>query len=117
MDIGEIRRDGTRERRRHPRRRVAIRAFLEVPPRAAQPCKVYNVSVGNALVGTAQPLHLDQPVVLHVESFGSIAGHVARVTSTTVAIAFTGVNARALADFIIVNDDSDAEPGNMSPAA
>jgi hypothetical protein len=117
MDIGEIRRDGTRERRRHPRRRVAIRAFLEVPPRAAQPCKVYNVSVGSALVGTAQPLHLDQPVVLHVESFGSIAGHVARVSSTAIAIAFAGVNARALAEFITVNDDSDAEQGGISPAA
>jgi hypothetical protein len=117
MDIGEIRQDGTRERRRHPRRRVAVSAFLEAPPRAAQPCKVYNVSIGSALVGTAQPLHLDQPVVLHVESFGSISGHVARVTSTTVAIAFAGVNARALADFIIVNEEADAEPGNISPAA
>jgi hypothetical protein len=115
MDIGEIRRDGTRERRRHPRRRIAIRAFLEVPHHAPQPCKVYNVSIGSALVGTVQPLRLDQPVSLHVESFGSIAGHVARVTSTAIAIAFTGVNARALADFITVNDD--AEPGGISPAA
>jgi hypothetical protein len=37
------------------------------------------------------------------------------VTSTAIAIAFTGVNARALADFITVNDD--AEPGGISPAA
>jgi hypothetical protein len=117
MNIGGMRPNGTRERRRHVRRRIAVRAFLEVPPRAAQPCKVYNVSIGSALVGTAQPLRLDQPVLLHVESFGSIAGHVARVTSTTVAIAFTEVNARALADFIIVNEEADAEQGDISPAA
>lgn len=117
MNFGDMRPDGTRERRRHVRRRIAIRAFLEAPPHIPQPCQVYNVSIGSALVGTLQPLRLDQPVLLHVESFGSIAGHVARVTSTAVAIAFTGVNARALADFIIVNEEADAEQGNMSPAA
>lgn len=117
MNIGDMRQDGTRERRRHIRRRIAFRAFLEARPHRAQPCTVYNVSVGGALVGTVQPLRLDQPILLHVESFGSIAGHVARVTSTTVAIAFTGANARALADFVIVNDDADAETGGISPAA
>jgi hypothetical protein len=39
------------------------------------------------------------------------------VSSTAIAIAFAGVNARALAEFITVNDDSDAEQGGISPAA
>jgi hypothetical protein len=119
MDIGSMHRDGTGERRRHVRRRVAIHAYLEAPPRKPQPCTIYNVSAGGALVGIAQPLGLDQPVVLHVESFGSIAGHVARVTSTTVAIAFRGVNARALADFLTIAENAETHPDRdgIVPAA
>lgn len=89
-----------RDRRRHVRVRVSVRGSLQVPPRAPLRCEIYNMSIGGALLETAQSVRLGQSVVLHVETFGPIPGHVARVTSTVIAIAFERSDDATLAEFL-----------------
>lgn len=110
--MGMIGTSGGRERRRHIRVRLDISARLEAPPRAAMPCEVYNMSAGGALLETREGLRLGQTVILHVEAFGAIPAHVARVTSTVVALAFDGVDQGALDRFIAarVRRDDDGDP-------
>ncbi len=90
-----------RERRQHARVRVSVHASLEVPPRAPLVCEVYNMSVSGALLNCAQVVRLQQHVVLHIDDFGPISGHVARVSSTVIAIAFENCDDAAMADFLI----------------
>lgn len=61
--------DGGRERRKHLRVRISVKAQLEARPRAPVPCDIYNVSVGGALLACNLSLYLGQPVVLHMEGF------------------------------------------------
>lgn len=100
MSDAGSKKDG-RERRQHARVGVSVRASLEVPPRAPLVCEIYNMSVGGALMNCAQSVRLHQPVVLHVDDFGPISGHVARVSSTVIAISFDDCDESALADFLI----------------
>ena len=91
---------GGRERRRHIRVRISVDARIEAPPRAPQPCDIYDMSIGGALMETRVALRLGQHVILHLADFGVIEGRVARVTSTVLAIIFEGVDQAALGVFL-----------------
>ena len=92
---------GGRERRQHLRVRIAVDGSLEVPPHAPLPCQIYNMSIGGALIASRQGVRLGQPVVIHVDEFGPISGHIGRVTSTVIAIVFEGCDEKALAGFLM----------------
>ncbi len=91
---------GGRERRRHVRVRISVEAMLEIGALPPQPCQIYNMSVGGALLELSQGARLGEPATLHIDGFGPVRGHVARVTSTVMALAFEGGDAPALAGFI-----------------
>ncbi len=91
---------GGRERRRHLRVRLEVSGRLEARPHAPVACEIYNMSVSGALLEGRVRLGLGQVVVLHLDDFGAIEAHVARVTSTTVGLSFTGVDQAALGAFI-----------------
>lgn len=89
-----------RDRRRHIRVQISVAAKLEIGARPAVDCQVYNMSVGGALIEEEQGARLGERIVLHIEGFGPVTGHVARVTSTVIALAFEERNSAALAEFI-----------------
>lgn len=97
--------NGGRERRRHMRVRLSVAATLEAPPRAPRACEIYDMSVGGALLHFSHGLGLGQKVILHVEDLGALAGHIARVSSTVVAIAFDDPDPAALARFIVARTE------------
>lgn len=89
-----------RNRRRHVRVQISIDAMLEMGSCPAQSCQVFNMSAGGALVEHVAGARLGEPAVLHLDDFGSLRGHVARVSSTVMALAFEGHDAPALAAYI-----------------
>ncbi len=91
---------GGRERRRSVRVRISALASLEVPPRAPLACEIFNMSIGGALLGCEQSVRLGQKVVLHLQDFGPVEAHVARVSSTVIALAFESSDVPALAEFL-----------------
>jgi hypothetical protein len=95
-----------RERRRHLRLRLEVSGRLEARPQTPIACEIYNISVGGALLESRLRLRLGQGVVLHLDDFGAIEAHVARVTSTTVGLPFEGVDRTALAAFITARSRS-----------
>lgn len=97
---------GRRERRRHLRLRLEVSGRLEARPQAPVACEIYNLSVGGALLESRLRLRLGQGVVLHLDGFGAINAHVARVTSTTVGLSFEGVDQAAIEDFITARSRS-----------
>ena len=68
----------------------AVEAMLEIGALPPQPCEIYNMSVGGALLELSQGVRLGEPATLHIDGFGPVRGHVARVTSTVMALAFEG---------------------------
>jgi hypothetical protein len=103
-DIGDN--FGGRERRRHVRVRLEVSGRLAAPPHGPVSCEIYNMSVAGALLESRLRLRLGQSVVLHLDDFGAIEAHVARVTSTTVGLSFTGVDQTALGAFITVRSQA-----------
>lgn len=91
---------GGRERRRHIRVRISVDAMIEIGAFPAQPCQVYNMSVGGALLELVQGIRLGEPATLHLDGFGPVRGHIARVTSTVMALAFEECDTPALAAFL-----------------
>jgi hypothetical protein len=100
MTIPDSGDNGGRQRRKHLRVRISVKAQLEAPPRASVHCDIYNVSVGGALLACSASLYLGQPVVLHMEEFDALKAHIARVTSTVFALVFDDPDHDALATFI-----------------
>lgn len=93
-------RGDTRERRRHIRFQIMLDAMLELGSRPAQACQVFNMSIEGASVEHMPGVRLGEAAVLHLEGFGPVRGHVARVSSTIMGLAFEDCDAPALAAYI-----------------
>jgi len=106
-----------RERRRHLRVRLEVTGRLEAPPHAPVPCEIYNLSLGGALIESQTRLRLAQSVVLHVDGFGPIEAHVARVTSTTVGLAFERIDQAALDAFIMARTHASGAESRLEGVA
>lgn len=87
------------ERRAFLRLRIDVTASIAIPGHAPQPCRVYDISVGGALIDCALNLRLNDNTILHVEDFGPLSARVTRVTSTAAALTFTEQEG-ALATFL-----------------
>lgn len=92
--------DRMRERRRYLRVQIALEVMIEMGSGPAQACQVFNMSAGGALVEHLAGARLGMPVMVHIDDFGVLRGHVARVSSTVMALAFENHNAPALAGYI-----------------
>lgn len=77
----------TQERRRTPRRAVALDGVLRSAG-VGVPCRVHNISELGALVQAEAWLRIGDRVTVEVPDIGAMAGGVVRVSSNTVAIAF-----------------------------
>lgn len=89
----------TADRRAFLRLRIDVTASIAIPGHAPQPCRVYNISVGGALVDCPLNLRLNDNTILHIEDFGALRARVTRVTSTAAALTFTEQEG-ALATFL-----------------
>ena len=87
------------EQRRHPRHEIPLQAFLHAVG-VVVPCRVHNISASGVLIETNAQLRIGDHVTLKIADFGTMVGLVARVSSTTVAIAF-GDGAEAMDEFIV----------------
>lgn len=75
------------ERRAHRRRSNLMTGQIEAKGQSVN-CAIYNLSASGALITSRLHLTLQQEVELVIPDHGAVAGKVARVTSTNVAIAF-----------------------------
>ncbi len=98
--MADVRESMSRDRRRHARARVAAEAMLEIGLRPPAACRIYDISVGGALVGHADGVRLGEAAVLHLDGHGPVRGHVARVSSTALGIAFEPRDPPALAAYL-----------------
>lgn len=89
-----------RDRRRYVRVRISLEVMVEMGSGPPQACQVFNMSVGGALMEHLAGARLGMPVMVHIDDFGLLRGHVARVSSTVMAVAFENHNAPALAAYI-----------------
>lgn len=92
--------DHMRDRRRFIRVQISLEVMVEMGSGPAQACQVFNMSAGGALVEHLAGARLGMPVMVHIDDFGVLRGHVARVSSTVMAVAFENHNAPALAAYI-----------------
>lgn len=103
----------TRERRAFLRLRIDVTASIAIPGHAPQPCRVFNISVGGALVACPLNLRLNDNTILHIDDFGPLSARVTRVTSTAAALTFTeqeGALATFLKERAIARGGAKAEP-------
>ena len=79
--------DNTFDQRRHPRHDIPLQASLQAAG-VVVPCRVHNISASGALIEASAYLRIGERAAVKIPDFGTIVGHVARISSTTVGIAF-----------------------------
>ena len=75
------------DQRRHSRHEIPLQATLQAAG-VVVPCRVHNVSASGALIDVNARLRIGDRVTVKVPDFGAMVGLVARISSTTVGIAF-----------------------------
>ncbi len=75
------------DQRRHPRNEIPLQASLQAGGVIVS-CRVHNISASGALVEAHAHLRIGDRTKLKVLDFGTLAGRVVRVSSTTVGIVF-----------------------------
>jgi len=75
------------DQRRHSRHEIPLQASLQAAG-VVVPCRVHNISASGALIDVNAQLRIGDRVSVKVPDFGTMVGLVARISSTTVGIAF-----------------------------
>ena len=75
------------EQRRHPRHDIPLQASLRAAGTVV-PCLVHNISAGGALIEVNAQLRIGDRAEIKFADYGTMAGRVARLSSTTAGIAF-----------------------------
>ncbi len=76
-----------RHQRRHQRHEIPLQASLQAGG-IIVPCRVHNISASGALIEVHAHLRIGDCTRLNVLDFGTLAGRVVRVSSTSVGIVF-----------------------------
>lgn len=79
--------ENTADQRRYSRHEIPLTASLQAAG-VVVPCRVHNISAGGALIDVNAQLRIGDRVTVKVSDFGTMVGLVARISSTTVGIAF-----------------------------
>jgi len=109
--------ENTINQRRHSRHKISLQATLQAAG-VVVPCRVRNISASSALIEANAHLRIGDCATVKILDFGTMVGRVARISSTTVGIAFED-GEEAMESFIIAwqaLESANARQTEMAPA-